>query len=132
MEGLIMSGLAMQKSQSSRPASGADHQFSHLWDNQHHKFNGVSPSHGFKVAIGSLASEALYDRILQMDEPQIDTNMDSILKRWMDLNKVRKTIQDNFSDEQVFKQVLEQSEAKYTNAVELQKRLLKPGLSGLT
>lgn len=31
-EGLIMSGFAMQAMQSSRPASGAEHQFSHCWD----------------------------------------------------------------------------------------------------
>jgi len=31
-EGLLLSGFAMQATQSSRPASGAEHQFSHLWD----------------------------------------------------------------------------------------------------
>ncbi len=30
--GLVMSGFAMQQTTTSRPASGADHQFSHLWD----------------------------------------------------------------------------------------------------
>jgi glycerol-1-phosphate dehydrogenase [NAD(P)+] len=53
--GLMMSGFAMQAAQSSRPASGADHQFSHLWDMQHHEHNGAAPSHGFKVGIGTLA-----------------------------------------------------------------------------
>ena len=31
-EGLVMSGLAMQAHASSRPASGAEHQFAHLWE----------------------------------------------------------------------------------------------------
>ncbi|MBP7481205.1 MAG: sn-glycerol-1-phosphate dehydrogenase, partial [Lacunisphaera sp.] len=31
-EGLILGGFAMQWSKTSRPASGAEHQFSHLWD----------------------------------------------------------------------------------------------------
>ena len=31
-EGLIMSGFAMQAIQSSRPASGVEHQYSHYWD----------------------------------------------------------------------------------------------------
>ena len=31
-EGLLMSGFAMQAIQSSRPASGTEHQFSHCWD----------------------------------------------------------------------------------------------------
>ncbi len=47
--GLMMSGFAMQAARSSRPASGAEHQFSHLWDMQHHTHKGIAPSHGFKV-----------------------------------------------------------------------------------
>ena len=52
-EGLLLSGFAMQATQSSRPASGAEHQFSHLWDMEHLKYNGASVSHGFKVGIGT-------------------------------------------------------------------------------
>jgi len=59
--GLIMSGLAMQAAQSSRPASGAEHQFSHLWDMQHHTHEGRTPLHGFKVGIGTLAVAGLYE-----------------------------------------------------------------------
>src|SRR5207247_6674712 len=50
--GLMMSGFAMQAARSSRPASGAEHQFSHLWDMQHRRHNGVAPSPGCKVGIG--------------------------------------------------------------------------------
>ena len=39
VEGLMLSGFAMQSAKSSRPASGAEHQFSHLWDMQHHTHN---------------------------------------------------------------------------------------------
>ncbi len=68
--GLMISGFAMQAMQSSRPASGADHQFSHLWDMQHHKHNGVAPSHGFKVGIGTLSSLALHERLLETGIPE--------------------------------------------------------------
>ena len=51
----MFGGFAMQSSKSSRPASGAEHQFSHLWDMQHHTHNGVAPSHGFKVGVATLA-----------------------------------------------------------------------------
>jgi glycerol-1-phosphate dehydrogenase [NAD(P)+] len=61
--GLMMTGFAMQAACSSRPASGAEHQFSHLWDMEHHTHNGRIPSHGFKVGIGSLASTALYESL---------------------------------------------------------------------
>ena len=58
-EGLTLCGFAMQATQSSRPASGAEHLFSHVWemagltDPQ-----GREPSHGFKVALGTLATNA--------------------------------------------------------------------------
>ena len=53
--GLMMSGFAMQATSSSRPASGAEHQFSHLWDMQHHTHEGKSPSHGAKVGVAMVA-----------------------------------------------------------------------------
>src|SRR5690606_29293880 len=64
LEGLIIAGLAMQAAKSSRPASGAEHQFSHLWDMEHHVWRGEEPSHGFKVGIGMLASSLLYEQLL--------------------------------------------------------------------
>jgi len=72
VEGLILSGFAMQATRSSRPASGAEHQFSHLWDMQHHLHNGTAPSHGFKVGIGTLAVTALYERLLEKRLDGID------------------------------------------------------------
>ena len=73
-EGLMLGGFAMQSARSSRAASGAEHQFSHLWDMQHHTHNGKAPSHGFKVGIGTLASTALYEHLL--DQPLEKLNVD--------------------------------------------------------
>src|SRR5205823_6394817 len=61
MEGLLISGFAMQAMQSSRPASGAEHQFSHLWDMQH----ASDASHGFKVGIGTVAVALLYEKLFE-------------------------------------------------------------------
>lgn len=72
VEGLMLSGFAMQSAKSSRPASGAEHQFSHLWDMQHHTHNGWPPSHGFKVGIGTLAVTALYEQLLEQPFDQLD------------------------------------------------------------
>ena len=71
-EGLLLSGFAMQATQSSRPASGAEHQFSHLWDMEHLKYNGASVSHGFKVGIGTLASTAFLEMLLDAPVEQLD------------------------------------------------------------
>ncbi|MDB5297096.1 MAG: egsA 2 [Phycisphaerales bacterium] len=72
--GLMMGGFAMQWTKSSRPASGAEHQFSHLWDMQHHTHGGAAPSHGFKVAVGTVAVARLYEQLLglPLDELDID------------------------------------------------------------
>lgn len=80
-EGLILGGFAMQRTKTSRPASGAEHQFSHLWDMQHHEHHGASPSHGFKVGIGTLAVTALYDWLLnQWDVNALD--IDACCAAW--------------------------------------------------
>lgn len=62
----------MQATQSSRPASGAEHQFSHLWDMEHLKYNGASVSHGFKVGIGTLASTAFLEMLLETPVEELD------------------------------------------------------------
>lgn len=82
IEGLMLGGFAMQSAQSSRPASGAEHQFSHLWDMQHHTHNGKAPSHGFKVGIGTLAVTALYEQLLEMPLETVDFS--AHLAQWPD------------------------------------------------
>lgn len=72
VEGLMLGGFAMQWSKSSRPASGAEHQFSHLWNMEHHLNNGEHISHGFQVSIGTLAVTAMYDRLLKTPAEALD------------------------------------------------------------
>jgi glycerol-1-phosphate dehydrogenase [NAD(P)+] len=79
-EGLMMGGFAMQWTKTSRPASGAEHQFSHLWDMQHHTHAGAAPSHGFKVAIGTLAVALLYEELLAL--PLEELEVDAAVARW--------------------------------------------------
>jgi glycerol-1-phosphate dehydrogenase [NAD(P)+] len=69
---LMVTGFAMQAACSSRPVSGAEHQFSHLWDMEHHEHHGVAPSHGFKVGVGTLASLALYEYLMKAGVENID------------------------------------------------------------
>ncbi|MEM7693608.1 MAG: sn-glycerol-1-phosphate dehydrogenase [Pseudomonadota bacterium] len=71
-EGLIVSGLAMERHGSSRPASGADHQIAHLWEMEGLAHGGEKVSHGACVAIGTLATLALYDALLAMDFATLD------------------------------------------------------------
>lgn len=73
VEGLCLSGLAMQAYGGTRPASGAEHYFSHLWEIEGLGADRTPPlSHGFKVAVGSLAMCAFYEALLARDLTQID------------------------------------------------------------
>ena len=45
--GLAATGYAMQLYKDSRPASGAEHLCSHVWEMEHLTYNGEEPSHGF-------------------------------------------------------------------------------------
>jgi glycerol-1-phosphate dehydrogenase [NAD(P)+] len=123
MEGLIMSGLAMQVAQSSRPASGADHLFSHLWDNEHHVHNGIAPSHGVKVGIGAICSEALYEYILRLKAEDIRYDARSVAERWPSWESVKSHVAESFTDPLLAQQATAQCEGKYVDAAALSARL---------
>ncbi len=67
--GLIVSGFAIQQHGNSRPASGSEHQFSHLWEMEGLAPNGVAAAHGASVGIGTLAMLAAYEWLLARDIP---------------------------------------------------------------
>ena len=119
--GLLMSGLAMQVTLSSRPASGAEHQFSHLWDMQHHTFNGVAPSHGFKVGIGVLASLALQEYLLSMDIVSFD--LEAAVNAWPTLAQLEAQIHALFDTEALQRRAIDETKHKYVPKDELRKQL---------
>lgn len=123
IEGLIMSGLAMQQAESSRPASGAEHQFSHLWDNQHHVHNGKAPSHGFKVAVGSLASIALYESLFEILGDSPSAKLRDVTDYWVDFTDIEREIKQVFPNPKESVQIIEQSREKYVSHRELAKRV---------
>jgi glycerol-1-phosphate dehydrogenase [NAD(P)+] len=111
--GLMMSGFAMQSTLSSRPASGAEHQFSHLWDMQHHTFQGAAPSHGFKVAIGVLASLALHEDLLRRDMRTFD--IEAAVRAWPSMDELEKKIHQLFDAEALENRAIEETRAKYVS-----------------
>lgn len=119
VEGLIMSGLAMQAINSSRPASGSEHQFSHYWEMQEVQHGKIS--HGFKVGLGSIASAALYESVLKTDLGKIDIN--SICSRWPTTFQLEKQIRADFPNPIMAEKAVEQSLQKYVNSEHLRKRL---------
>jgi glycerol-1-phosphate dehydrogenase [NAD(P)+] len=122
VNGLLMSGLAMQATLSSRPASGAEHQFSHLWDMQHHTFNGVAPSHGFKVGIGVLASLALQEYLLAMDLKGFD--IEAAVNAWPSFEEFESRIRTLFDTEALQRRAIDETKGKYVSKDVLRAQLM--------
>jgi glycerol-1-phosphate dehydrogenase [NAD(P)+] len=123
VEGLMLAGFAMQAATNSRAASGAEHQFSHLWDMQHHSHDGKAPSHGFKVGIGTLAVTALYEYVLE--QPIEELNVDSCCDAWPDEVALEKLIPQRFSQGDLTVVALQESRAKWNTRDELRDQLKK-------
>ncbi|MDR1617537.1 MAG: sn-glycerol-1-phosphate dehydrogenase [Treponema sp.] len=57
-EALAITGFSMQYFKTSRPVSGTEHLFSHVWEMEDLSANGIPVTHGHKVTIGTLVCTA--------------------------------------------------------------------------
>lgn len=62
-EGLVIGGVAMAYAGVSRPASGVEHYFSHVWDMRGLEFGTQVDLHGIQCAVGTLLAARLYEHI---------------------------------------------------------------------
>ena len=85
VEGLMMSGFAMQAMQSSRPASGAEHMFSHILDMTHHTFRGELVSHGAQVGVYTLFMTRFFEELLKFDMASLD--VEKCVADWQEWDK---------------------------------------------
>ena len=87
-EGLVLAGMAMNYAGISRPASGMEHYFSHIWDMRALCFSDAgSDLHGIQTAIGTLYSLRAYEALLALqihpDEKQAERYWQSFsLSAW--------------------------------------------------
>jgi glycerol-1-phosphate dehydrogenase [NAD(P)+] len=125
IEGLIMSGLAMQAASSSRPASGAEHQFSHLWEMEglgQDPADGSPPlSHGFKVGLGTVSIAALYEVVLESDLAGLDVA--GVVERWPSWEEVERRVRVTHTTPGLDEAAVEETRAKYLEPEELGERL---------
>ncbi len=63
-EGLITAGLAMAFAGISRPASGIEHYFSHMWEMQALERGKPYDLHGVQVGVGTLLALKIYGRLI--------------------------------------------------------------------
>jgi glycerol-1-phosphate dehydrogenase [NAD(P)+] len=121
VEGLMMGGFAMQATQTSRPASGAEHQFSHLWDMQHHTHDGAAPPHGFKVGVATLAVARLYEAVYEFLGKPVNTA--AALARWPDWESTERVICNLFDVPELRQKAIEETRAKYVGPDDLRSQL---------
>lgn len=62
-EGLIIGGVAMSYAGISRPASGVEHYFSHIWDMRGLEFGTNTDLHGIQCAVATLIAARLYEQL---------------------------------------------------------------------
>ncbi len=67
MDTLCMSGIAMAMCGSSRPASGAEHHLSHVWEMRFLALNKKQSLHGTKVGISSAIISQIYHKLADIE-----------------------------------------------------------------
>lgn len=65
-EGLTLSGIAMSFAKVSRPASGLEHYFSHLWEMMALMRHKPQQLHGIQVGVGSLITLRVWQRLAEL------------------------------------------------------------------
>ncbi len=66
VEGLVLSGVAMSFAGSSRPASGLEHYFSHMWEMVTLQRHAETELHGIQVGVGTCLCLPLYQHLLSV------------------------------------------------------------------
>lgn len=121
-DGLIMSGLAMQAYQTSRPASGGGHHFSHLWEMEQWGLDWEPPlSHGFKVGLGTVSVAALYEVVLSKDIPAM-IDVDAAVAAWPTWEEQEAKLRAALAPD-VQEPALKQTQGKYITPDQLRERL---------
>lgn len=67
IDGLLISGFAMQAHGNSRPASGSDHQLAHVWEMDGLELGGEPVAHGAAVGVATVAMLAVYEWLFAQD-----------------------------------------------------------------
>ena len=72
LEGLVISGISMAFAEISRPASGLEHYFSHIWEMQALQKGQPSDLHGIQVGVGTLLTLWIIEHMLSMEAVDVD------------------------------------------------------------
>ena len=121
VEGLMLGGFAMQDMQSSRPASGAEHLFSHLLEMRDHTFNGDIVPHGIQVGVFTLFMCRVYELMLAFDYSRLD--IEACLANWKPLDEQERIGAAMFAGTKFPELGVKAVRAKFTDLDTTRKRL---------
>jgi glycerol-1-phosphate dehydrogenase [NAD(P)+] len=121
-KGLTMAGLAMQVYKDSRPASGAEHMISHVWEMRHlSRPDGVPYSHGFKVSVGTSLTVPLMMALYRLDPAEISPA--ACLKRRESWEDRQAAVERFFPDPKIGATVLKVCRDKWLDPGALERRM---------
>lgn len=121
--GLAVTGFAMQATHSSRPASGAEHLFSHFWEMKEiRRPNGSHPTHGDKVGMGAIITTKLFEQFFS--EPFAECDIEKVLDSYPSWENREEMIRTVMPGGVVLEEALLISKQKHLSKSELEKRLL--------
>jgi glycerol-1-phosphate dehydrogenase [NAD(P)+] len=121
-EGLTMAGLGLQALRRSRAASGSEHLLNNVWEAEGGtEVDGKPVSHGFMVAIGTLAGTALMETVFSMDIATLD--IDAVCRDWPSWEEREARVTEAFGGTPAFERVHGESQAKYLDVGQLHERL---------
>lgn len=110
--GLAMTGFAMQTMHASRPASGGEHMLAHIWEMSHvTRADGSHPSHGEKVAIGTLTLTALFEAFFA--EPFTVADIDQAVRAYPSWEEREALLRSLFSEGKLLDGCLAACKAKH-------------------
>ena len=88
---------------------------------EHHTHEGITPSHGFKVGIGTLASLSLYEAVLNLDIEKLD--IEKAVRAWPTRDAVEDEIAELFPVAELRRKALLESGEKYLDRDALRSHL---------
>lgn len=109
-EGLVYAGLAMAMAGVSRPASGMEHYFSHVWDMRGEEFKTPADYHGIQCGIATETCIEIYDRIRRIVPDYTVAKKYVEAFSWNDWKKQLKDFLGKSADAMI---ALEEKEQKY-------------------
>jgi len=118
---IMLSGLGMQAAGTSGPASGGEHLVSHYLDMTATRDHEDHDLHGCQVAVGTVVTSTLYDRLLRLSPGDID--IDACVGRLPAWDGYEATLRERFGP--LAGPVIERARQGYPTAETLRARLTR-------